>query len=57
MACINNGWGGVCHFFDENATDIDLNLGADAEGYCTCEDDECPTNSCTYYESDEDEEE
>ena len=57
MACISNGFGGVCHFFDEKANEIDLNLGADAEGFCTCtcEDNECPTDSCTYYESDKEE--
>ena len=57
MACIHNGFEGTCTFFDENAEDIDINLGVSAEGYCICEDDECPTDSCTYFESDEDEDE
>jgi len=57
MACNHNSFSGVCTYFDENDTEIDPNLGADTEGYCMCEDDEYPTNSCTYYESDDEEEE
>ena len=51
MACLHNSFGGVCSFFDENAVDIDTNLGVSIEGFCLCEDDECPTDSCTYFES------
>jgi len=56
MACLYNSFEGGCHFYDENADDIDPNLGVDSEGHCICEDDPCPTDSCNYYESNEDDE-
>jgi len=53
MGCIYNDFNGKCTFFDEEVNDP--NLGTDKEGNCICEDDECPTNQCTYFEDNENE--
>jgi len=54
MSCLNNalGGGGCTYFYADQPKDE--NLGADAEGNCMCEDDEYPTDSCTYFEDADD---
>jgi len=53
MSCINNPFEGHCTMFDDENPEDD-NLGCDKEGNCLVENDECPSDSCTYYESEDD---
>lgn len=56
MGCLNNNtWQGGCTIFDPNSGP-DENLGCDEKGNCLVENDEAPMDSCTYYESDGDDE-
>ena len=57
MGCINNRFGETCSMYSEGEEDV--NLGVNDEGHCIVEDDDSPSDSCTYYESDgsDDEEE
>lgn len=52
MGCNNNNWNGGCTYFDPAVNDE--NLGCDDEGNCLVENDEAPSDGCTYYESDGD---
>jgi hypothetical protein len=53
--CIHNSFNGTCTYYVEG--EKDENLGVSVEGFCICEDDEYPLDSCTYFETDEDEDE
>ena len=50
--CIHNSYGDTCTYY---TGEPDENLGISKEGYCVVEDDEVPLDSCTHYETDEEE--
>lgn len=53
MGCLHNAFNGGCTYFDPN--EKDENLGCDDDGHCMVEDDEYPSDGCTYYSSNGDE--
>jgi len=55
MTCIYSDLDGKCGMWI-NDSDGDL-LGTDSEGYCVCEEDPDPLETCDSYESNDDEEE
>lgn len=50
--CICSSWEGTCTLRDEGDTSTfkDSPVGWDSEGNCVVEDDECPEDSCQYFE-------
>lgn len=57
MGCRHSNFDGVCSYFDGNCyDDQEDNVGYDSEGYCVVEEDSEPSDSCIYYESDNDDE-
>lgn len=50
MGCLHNSFNGGCTYFDGI---ISVDIGCDEDGNCICEDDECPSDRCTNYESDD----
>jgi hypothetical protein len=47
MTCILNSFNGKCTMFEG---EVDENLGCDEDGYCICDNDENPSESCLYYD-------
>lgn len=45
MSCKFSNFDGVCEFFNDG-----IDRPVDNEGYCTCEDDPNPEDSCEEYE-------
>jgi len=57
--CIYNTWQDGCSMA-EDAEEVNFKtdaVGWDKEGYCVVEEDECPSDSCFYYEDQNEEEE
>lgn len=56
MGCIYMGWNSPCQFYEEDMGDVknvhDTNYGFVGHGDCVVEDDECPSDTCFAYESD-----
>lgn len=57
--CINSNFDGICYYFEEgtkyeaNANGVSVEYGFNVEeGACVVEDDECPEDSCSCYETD-----
>ena len=54
MACLYNNWEGECSMYDkehDTGSSIDnCPVGWDIDGYCVCEDDPNPYDSCESYE-------
>ena len=50
MNCIYNiGWPSKCSMLNEDE-EPNVDLGCDKKGNCMVEDDECPEDSCFYFE-------
>ena len=55
MGCIYQGWDSPCQFYEEAMGDVkdvnDTDYGFVGKGVCVVEDDECPSDTCFAYES------
>ena len=48
MGCLQNNFHGECNVWDES---VEM-PGCDDEGFCVCDDDEDPADTCEDYQSD-----
>lgn len=52
MGCMHNNFEGICNMYDEDS-DFNNPPGCDIDGYCTCDEDTYPEDTCGSYESDD----